>query len=161
MRILGIDPGTEMSGCVILDTKTQRIVVKSILHNDTLKYCFLSNQQWDFVGIENVQLYQAVGKDIRNTLIEIGRLFETIVCLKDECIVQLIERTEIKMHFCGRTSKVTDATIRLALIDRFGVKGTKKNPGFLYGLKSHEWSALAIVVYIADTQLKGKRNDRL
>ena len=36
----------------------------------------------------------------------------------------------------------------------FGEKGTKANPGKLYGVKSHIWSALALAVTYADKEGK-------
>jgi hypothetical protein len=45
--------------------------------------------------------------------------------------------------------------VRQALIDRLGLQGTKKAPGPTYGIKSHEWAALAVAVYGWD-QLFGR-----
>ncbi len=150
MRILGIDPGTEQSGYVVWDTLLPRsIIAKDIVDNNKLLH-LIPKLAFDHAGIENVQLYQAVGKDIRETLIWIGRIcqrFEELMIPQP----RRIERTEIKMHFCGTLKKITDHTIRLALIDRFGGKGTKKNPGVFYGLKDHEWAAAAVAICLADT----------
>ena len=44
-------------------------------------------------------------------------------------------------------------TIRQALIDRFGDKGTRKDPGKLYGFKHDMWQALAISTYVLETNL--------
>jgi hypothetical protein len=47
----------------------------------------------------------------------------------------------------------------VALIDRFGgserAKGTKKAPGPLLAIKSHEWAALALAVTWWDLHMNG------
>jgi len=63
------------------------------------------------------------------------------------------------MHLC-KNNRAKDANIRQALLDRFPATGggkapqigTKKQPGPLYGVTSHLWSALAVAVTWADTQ---------
>jgi hypothetical protein len=54
----------------------------------------------------------------------------------------------------GTEHQAKDANIRQAILDRFGGKekaiGKKANPGPLYGVKSHLWSALAVALYISD-----------
>ncbi|WP_230687708.1 hypothetical protein, partial [Streptococcus pneumoniae] len=52
----------------------------------------------------------------------------------------------VKIWLCG-TMRAKDANIAQALRDKHGEVGTKKNPGKLYGIKSHLWSALAIADY--------------
>jgi hypothetical protein len=37
------------------------------------------------------------------------------------------------------------------LIDKLGVVGTKKNPGPLFGMKSHAWAALGVAVTALET----------
>ena len=41
------------------------------------------------------------------------------------------------------------ANIRQALLDLIGPQGTKKAPGPTYGVRSHEWAALAVAVTVA------------
>ena len=64
--------------------------------------------------------------------------------------VEKIPRLTVKTTLC-KTAKATDANVRQALIDMYGgsqkkAVGTIKNPGPLYGVKSHIWSALAVGV---------------
>jgi hypothetical protein len=65
-----------------------------------------------------------------------------------------IDRRTIKLTLCGN-ARAKDSNIRQRLIDLYGPVGTKKNPGPLYGVKSHLWSALAVAV-VASEILKAK-----
>jgi hypothetical protein len=58
------------------------------------------------------------------------------------------------LQLCG-SSRANDATIRQALLDRYGpgrekAVGTKANPGPLYGIKADLWQALALAVTYSD-----------
>ena len=66
----------------------------------------------------------------------------------------LVYRKDVKLHLCGDL-RAKDANIRQALIDLFGpgkerAIGKKKTPGPLYGIRKHEWSALAVAVTYHD-----------
>lgn len=54
-----------------------------------------------------------------------------------------IPRVKIKHNICG-SHQAKDANIRQALIDKYGEPGVKANPGMLYRVSSHLWSALAV-----------------
>jgi hypothetical protein len=60
--------------------------------------------------------------------------------------VTRVFRKDIKLHLCN-SPRAKDANVRQALIDRIGPQGTKKNQGPTYGIKSHQWAALAVAVY--------------
>ena len=58
----------------------------------------------------------------------------------------------MKLALCG-SARAKDANVRQAIIDRFAgvggkavAVGTKKNPGPLYGISNHKWSALALCI---------------
>ena len=65
----------------------------------------------------------------------------------------LIYRSEVKQYLCG-TIAANDSNVRQAIIDLFPAtgggacpqKGTKKQPGPLYGMARHHWSALAVAL---------------
>jgi hypothetical protein len=65
-----------------------------------------------------------------------------------------LPRRIVKLQLCG-SSRANDATIRQALLDRYGpgrekAVGTKANPGPLYGIKADLWQALALAVTYSD-----------
>jgi hypothetical protein len=66
--------------------------------------------------------------------------------------VKYIYRKDEKMNLC-HSMKAKDANIRQALIDRFGVVGTKKSPGWFYGVSKDVWAAIAVGVTYHDLYL--------
>ncbi len=150
MIILGIDPGPKESGFVIWDTDKRRPTDSDIMENDSLKSYLHCGEGLDTVAIEWLTGYgQIAGNDVYETCRWVGKFEECI----ELCPVELIPRKDIKRHLCGNTT-TNDKYVRQALIDRFGEQGTKKNPGPLYGISGHMWSALAVAVTAAD-RLKG------
>ena len=148
MYVIAIDPGTHQSAVVIYDTVKKRPRESVILDNkDVLTIlCDYPFKRGDNVlAVEMVACYgMPVGKEVFETCVWIGRFIEGWNA--EHCLVY---RQEVKLHFC-HSNKAKDPNIRQALIDRFGPQGTKKEPGPLYGIKSHEWSALAVGVFYAD-----------
>lgn len=99
---------------------------------------------------------QAVGREVFETVFWTGRFFEAAT--RRGADVSRQARKAIKVHLCG-TARAQDSNLRVALIDRFGgsvrAKGTKKAPGPLFGIKSHEWAALSLAVSWWDQQMSG------
>jgi hypothetical protein len=93
-----------------------------------------------------------VGKEVFETCVWIGRFQEALIKNNAQNI-QLVTRKEVKMNLCG-SMKAKDSNIRQALIDRFGVVGTKKAPGWFYGVSKDVWSAIAVSVTYYDLYLK-------
>ena len=109
--------------------------------------------EYEKVVIEMVACYgMPVGKEVFDTCIWIGRFIQEA----DElgAVYDYIYHKEEKMNLCN-SMKAKDCNIRQALIDRFGVVGTKKNPGWFYGFKADIWSAYAVAVTYLDKE-KGK-----
>jgi hypothetical protein len=97
----------------------------------------------------------AVGREVFETVFWTGRFFEAAT--RRGASVSRLPRKTIKVHLCG-SARAQDSNIRVALCDRFGgsvAKGTKKAPGPLFGIKSHEWSALALGVTCWDLNTNG------
>ena len=73
--------------------------------------------------IEMIASYgMPVGKEVFDTCVWIGRFAEA-----SGMPTNYIYRKDEKMNIC-HSKRAKDSNIRQALIDRFGVVGTKKNP---------------------------------
>ena len=154
-RVLAIDPGNTESGYALIDADTRRpIEVGKIPNHELLADIRGDKATFDlveFLAIEMIASYgMAVGKDVFETCVWIGRFIEV-----SGCGLHQIYRREVKLHHC-HSSKAKDANIAQALIDRFASgepnrgKGTKAAPGFFYGFKADIWQAYALAVLVAD-----------
>ena len=151
--IVGIDPGTTQSAyCELFDGKPQSsAIVPNAAMLDMLRgrygNCWLPDS--DLLAIEMVAaMGMPVGKEIFETVRWIGRFQEAWE--KRGGTVQLVYRREVKLFHC-ESSRANDATIRAALLDRYGpgraiAVGTKASPGPCYGIKADCWSALAVAL---------------
>lgn len=153
--VVGCDPGPEMTAVVLAEINPFKIFYKdhclSDRAMDILKIPELRLSE-TVVGIEKIESFgMAVGESTFETCYWIGEYRHQL----KELGVQhyLIGRKEIKLHLCGST-KAKDANIRQRLIDIHGPVGTKKNPGPLFGISSHLWSALAVATYTKDNYAK-------
>ena len=109
------------------------------------------NVQYDIAVIEMVASYgMAVGATVFETCVAIGQFKE--IAENQDIPVEFIYRKDEKMNLC-QSMRAKDSNIRQALIDRFGVVGTKKNPGWFYGFKKDIWSAYAVGVTYCDMYL--------
>lgn len=151
MKIMGIDPGPEQSASVIWDTQTKRILGHSQAENSLFKVGIKiawMDGMFDVCAIEDVSYYgKVLNRSTFDTLKMIGRLQEIL-----EPYSALVEYPSIAYHFCNSRRGVKTSQINKVLEDRYGGKGIKKAPGPLYGIKEHEWSALAVAVYYAETE---------
>ena len=146
--ILGIDPGPERSAWLVWDTDTERPRGFAIQDNEKL-VAMLRTPSTDLMTgltvIEQVQSYgMSVGAEVFETVYWSGRFAEAVW----PAHVVRITRPTVKTRLCG-TPRAKDGNVRQALMDRFGgsrAKGTKKDPGPLYGISKDVWSALALVV---------------
>lgn len=149
MKILAIDPGNIESAYCVIDEETYMPEKFGKVKNEILLnliYNRLSNSvNYYTMVIEMIASYgMPVGKDVFDTCVWIGRFIEAYD--KD---YKFIYRKEEKMNLC-HSMKAKDSNIRQALIDRFGIVGTKKNPGWFYGFKKDIWSAYAVGVTYLD-----------
>lgn len=157
MIIAGIDPGPITSGLCIWDTNKQKILFhhKEFL-NDNIEMGEISYNDGaistsnythiDVYIIEDIKSYgMAVGESVFATCKQIGRLQERLIG-----VVTAYKR-DIQLHFCN-TTKAKDKNIKRVLLDRFGEKGTKKNPGTTYGLSDHAWDAFALCIFHQDNK---------
>ena len=165
MIVIGVDPGTYQSAFVVWDgeqIKDHGILPNELIRGVLLNYGLgpdLDPVQADVVVLEQVESYgMAVGREVFQTVLETGRFFQIV-----EDIAELMPRKVVKSHLC-HTTRANNSNIRAALIDRFGGSkaaaiGLKKTPGPLYGVRSHEWSALALAVTWLDQHDEGETDD--
>lgn len=140
MIILGIDPGTTVSGWAMYDSKNKVVQDAGIADNNQLLYG-LSQMPADTCAIE---IFEARGMPIGNDSIE-TILFTGQLIQEWKGRLIRVKRSEVKNFLCGPL-KAKDSNVRQALIDKLGKPGTKKRPGPTYGVTSHAWAALAVAV---------------
>ena len=157
MKILAIDPGPEQSAWVRYDPGNHAVEDKGIWPNDQL-VGFLRHHGGKgriTLAVEMVQSFgMPVGESVFETVLWAGRFVEAW-----DGYWTRIYRKDVKMHLC-HSMRAKDANIRQALLDRFprsgGGKtpqvGVKADPGPLYGIKTHLWSALAVAITAAETR---------
>ena len=137
---IGIDPGPRSHGVVVVKPDYSTIEGMDLstdeLYATLQRLSVFSKVE---VSCEWIQSYgMKVGKEVFETVFQIGRIYQS-------CPMRLIPRLDVKLHICGQ-ARAKDANIRQALIDRFGMPGTKKNPGRTYGMRAHLWQAFAVAV---------------
>jgi hypothetical protein len=143
MTVLGIDPGPEQSAFVMFDGES--VIARGILANSELE---AQPNLWKqkHIFCEMIASYgMAVGASVFETCVWIGRFMGEAFAVSGRDITR-VYRKDIKLHLCN-SMRAKDANVRQALIDRIGPQGTKKSPGPTYGVRSHEWAALAVAVY--------------
>ena len=151
--ILAIDPGNIESAYVLMDKNLKPVEFGKIPNEEMLSIVNTYNvlQTVDDFAIEMVASYgMPVGESIFETVFWIGRFWGETGNFKRKA---RIYRKDVKMNLCN-SMRAKDSNIRQALIDRFGVVGVKKNPGWFYGFKADIWSAYAVGVTYYDTILK-------
>lgn len=151
-RVMAIDPGPTQSAWLILDhgipmswDKADNLELAGRLRAGSghLPYA---------VVLERVRSYgMPVGAEVLETAEWCGRLVEAA----HPTPVAWLTRKEVVLHLCG-SPRGNDATVRQALIDRFGGKecaiGRKGAYGPLHGITADAWSALAIACTYADRE---------
>lgn len=155
--ILAIDPGNIESAYCLIDKETYKPVEFGKIKNEELLYKLETYEHLNrFLTIEMVASYgMPVGKEIFDTCVWIGRFIQVL----DKGFT-LVYRKDVKINLCN-SMRAKDSNIRQALIDRFGVVGTKKNQGWFYGFKADIWSAYAVGITYLDQkgEIYGEEND--
>jgi hypothetical protein len=153
MTILAIDPGNEQSAFVLFDnghiTHMGKVANESLLA-DLRRECGCELSTAECIAIEMVASFgMPVGREVFDTVLWTGRFIEAA-----DRPHTLVYRRDVKLHLC-HSPRANDASIRQALIDRYGGKekaiGRKAAQGPLYGIKADIWSALAIAITYSDT----------
>lgn len=151
--IIAIDPGCRESSFLVWDGA--KIVHYGDRSNADMLACIvnLRDQEDALLAVEMIASYgMAVGREVFETCLWIGRYIQAFQPGQH----RLIYRKDVKIHHC-QSMRATDSNIRQALIDKYGEQGTKKAPGFTYGLKKHVWSAFAIATFVSESRREVER----
>lgn len=170
IKILGIDPGQTHSGWVVCENMHEspliRVIRSGEWDNEELLYSLRNTRETGAVFCETIEpMGIPVGHSTLDTMRWVGRFQEAWEATRPIHVgIRLVRRGDEKITLCGaatfrdpktgRRRSVTDAQIRAALIERFPATGggkvpqigTKAQPGPLYGVRGHAWSALAVVM---------------
>lgn len=160
MTVLTIDPGYEKSAFVLFDGR--RVLEHGIEPNaDLMKRLetrggLLNHHALSGIVLESIESYgMAVGREVFETVFVTGRFFEIARRVYGP-VVERMPRRAVKLHLC-QSARAQDSNIRVALLDRFGGSasaiGRKAAQGPLYGVKSHEFAALALAVTWYDQRI--------
>jgi hypothetical protein len=160
LTVLAIDPGYEQSAYVLFDGRA--VVEHAIEPNADLLRRLSSRWRGNEISaivLEQIESFgMAVGREVFETVFWTGRFFDR--AQHTTPTVDRMPRRTVKLHLC-QSARAQDSNIRVALLDRFGGKeraiGKKKSAGPLFGIKSHEWSALAIAVTYWDQAVSNRK----
>ena len=166
-KILAIDPGNTKSGYVLAEydehdiTRVPRV---GKVENEEMMQIIAEDaesEKIDFVIEKIAGMGMAVGQEVFDTCIWTGRFWQ-LAAERGFRTMQYIYRREEKLCLCG-SARAKDANIRQALADRYAPgkpnygKGTKKSPGFFFGLSADMWAAMAVATTYYDKFVKGIR----
>ena len=163
--IVGIDPANVQTAVIVESVKENKIILKGIFPNEELGSVIsevnrlaIDREAKVHIGIEMIASYgMAVGATVFETCVTIGRLLQICEDYFGQT-PQRIFRKDVKMCLC-HTMKAKDANIRQALIDIYGIPGTKKNPNPYYNdseerMSKDLWAALGVLHYYKTEILK-------
>lgn len=164
MNVLGIDPGTKESAITIYDPAKLRVVSSLTDDNETILNILTEHvaiNPLDVLAIEQmVSTYRtAVGGETLETIWWAGRFYQEWKRISPN--VHRVPREHVRKHFAialkANIRHVGDPEIRRAIFDRWGGKdravGIKKQPGPLFGMKGHEYAALAVAICWSENNL--------
>ena len=162
MRICGIDPGPEESALVLWDTEypitsigavrlglgTEGKILEKMIVPTTMVCGHILHFRYDVLAIEDIKNYgMKVGQSVFKTLKWIGEMRYAANSIHKK--TYFINRSEVVVNLC-HTTAAKKGNVNLVLRDRFGGKGTKKDPGYMYGLDKggtgHMFDAFAVAV---------------
>lgn len=147
MKILGIDPGNEGSAYAIVNDKYEILSADKVSNDELLEV--VDMMDYNAISLESIQSYgMPVGRTTFETCFMIGRIIQMASDRNKLCL--LYPRPKIAQGIIGQGGKYNDATMRQALLIRFG--GDKKGEplNVLKGGGSDKRSAFATAVYHLD-----------
>ena len=167
--ILSIDPSCKHSAFTLIDMDSLAIMSMGFLEEKDILNLIGNIQELYgenhiyHLAVETIQnLGCIVGREVFDTCILIGKILERAESTKKYHNIVKIYRSEEKLNLCG-TTKTNDVGIKNSLIQRFAKdvpnygKGTKKSPGWFYGVKADIWQAYAIGITYYDLYILKER----
>jgi len=166
MLILCIDPGTDLSGWVLI----QDGAVIEGGHNcneEVLDLCTWCGeprfQPPNMVIVEWLSCYGAmIGQSVLRTAQFTGRIKERLRVFHQPCEFIELTRPEVCRILTGKTRGITKGVVNRAVKDYLGEVGTKLKPGPLYPMRAagaHAWDALALWAAYGKEHGKGQGDE--
>lgn len=152
MRYIGIDPGPDESGVAVW--RDGKIHFHGILPNDDVLRRLAAydlerpntSSGPTTVVIEIISSFgMVVGIKVFRTCFAIGKFQQAWSPPWAPRPMRELIRQKVKTELCG-TPRAGNPEVRQALINLLGEPGKKAAPGPTFGIKSHEWSAIALCV---------------
>lgn len=155
MKVMAIDPGTTESAIVLLSVEGDVLYHHKMPNDEVLAWVQgafdkrVDNPVRDLV-IEQVASYgMPVGREVFETVHWAGRFHQAALDLGFRASVTRLTRKTVAEHLCGggereKGKTPNDATVRKALLDRYGGEEARKKGGALYGITNDRWAALAV-----------------
>jgi len=159
MMILGIDPGPEVHGYVVLDALRWRVVAAGISGDmKMINGTALAAGVLEAVVEEIAPQGQVLSYALRNTILQRARIEDA---LTQRFKVHLVTRNQVRLLLLGRGNG-TETQVNAALLARYcerhgctnrhQLRGSLKTPGALWGVRSHVWAALALCEVVMSWQ---------
>ena len=150
-HLIAIDPGNIKSAYCVIEYETLKPIAFGKVENKAIHEILMQysdDNKCEHMAIEMIASYgMAVGKEVFDTCVWIGRFIEQARTYFVG--YSYVYRKDVKIALCG-SMKAKDTNIRQALIDRFGIVGTKKEPGYFYGFANDIWSAYSVGITYLD-----------
>lgn len=154
--IFAIDPGPERSGWVQWGRQFDGMMPLGVglidsgadwENEDVLALARVASHR-DTILVEEVLPFECAGRPIVHSIRFTGRLEE--IAHSARATFHVLPYHKVRVHLTGNP-RAKESAVRAAVLERFGgsdklAKGTKKEPGPLYGISGHAWSALALAL---------------
>jgi hypothetical protein len=154
--IIGIDPGSDKSAMVIWDTRGQKIISHIWDTNSKIeRRLSVERHVCTVLAVEYPYLFgKKVWQQVIDTAFVIGRFVKTFEPTYGEEVsnrmIYYINSNAWRIFISGQRG-AKDSAVKQAIMSKYGGKGTKDNPGILYGIADHEWDALSVCLYTENT----------
>lgn len=154
--ILALDPGNEQTGWAFWNVDDQQVTSSGVDKNADVSK-IVSTAYYDVCVIERPEIIgqSNIQAEVLDTALWAGRFYELANAGNAGSHIgaraHFLTRRLVKSIITGYANTPNaDVEIKKHLTERFGGKGTKKEPGKLFGIRSHAWQALAVGIAFDD-----------